>query len=70
MHPSSDLDLLIVRETNARPLDRADDLYLEAPSRIGFDAVVVTPDEFRDRLPRTPFGRTVLSQMTLLDERR
>ncbi|MEO6991428.1 MAG: nucleotidyltransferase domain-containing protein [Candidatus Baltobacteraceae bacterium] len=70
VHPWSDLDLLVVRETNARPLRRADDIYLEAPSQVGFDVVVVTPRELRESLPLTPFGRTILSQARTLYERR
>jgi predicted nucleotidyltransferase len=69
VHPWSDLDLLIVRETSAPPLHRADDLYQEAPLRVGFDALVVTPDEYRERLPLTPFGRTILGQARRLYER-
>jgi predicted nucleotidyltransferase len=70
IHPWSDLDLLVVRETDAAPLHRADDLYREAPVSVGFDAVVVTPQEYRDRLPQTPFGRTILAQAEALYERR
>jgi predicted nucleotidyltransferase len=70
IHPQSDLDLLIVRETTALPPHRADDIYREAPVMVGFDALVVTPNEYRNRLPLTPFGRTVLSQARPLYERR
>jgi uncharacterized protein len=70
VHPWSDLDLLIVRETDAPPLHRADDVYQEAPVTVGFDALVVTPREYSERLPLTPFGRTILGQAESLYERR
>lgn len=59
--PTSDLDILIVRETNRRNVDRAADIAFAARGAVPFDFVVVTPTEFADTLPTTSFGRTILA---------
>ncbi|MGH7728799.1 MAG: nucleotidyltransferase domain-containing protein [Vulcanimicrobiaceae bacterium] len=59
--PTSDLDVLVVRATELPPHDRGDDLYAEAKVDVGLDLVVVTPQEHRERLPATSFGRVILA---------
>lgn len=59
--PSSDLDLLIVRETSLPFRDRGDDLRMEAGPRVQLDLIVVTPTEFDSILPSNSFGQTILS---------
>ncbi|MBC5799675.1 MAG: nucleotidyltransferase domain-containing protein [Candidatus Eremiobacteraeota bacterium] len=63
--PRSDLDLLVVRETSLRGPERGADLAGAADLGIEFDLIVVTPDEYRDRLPTTSFGRTILETAKL-----
>jgi len=58
--PRSDLDLLVVRETAIRGIERAADLAVAADLGIELDLIVVTPTELRDALPTTSFGRTLL----------
>lgn len=41
--PTSDLDVLVVRETDLGIVDRAADLKLAARARVWLDLVVVTP---------------------------
>ncbi len=65
--PESDLDLLVVRNTNLPQHDRADDLIAAAQGRIRLDIIVVTPQEFRQRLPTTTFGTTILESMRRID---
>ena len=62
VRPRSDLDLLVVRDTTVRRIDRDLDLRLAFDVPVGIDVVVVTPDEFANRLPKTGFGRTILAQ--------
>ena len=66
--PTSDLDVLIVRETELRGARRAIDLA-EATTRVvvPLDLIVVTPEEFRDRLPISSFGRTILRDARRVD---
>lgn len=61
----SDLDVLVVRETTLRGPGRGTDLAIAADLGIELDLIVVTPEEFRDRLPTTSFGRTILGSARL-----
>jgi len=58
--PTSDLDVLVVRETGLGIVDRVADLKLAARSPVGIDLVVITPDELRTTFAASSFGRTVL----------
>ncbi len=59
--PRSDLDLLVVRDTDVRGIERGADLAGDAAVGVSLDLIVVTPAEFRDRLPHTSFGRTLMA---------
>ncbi len=59
--PTSDLDVLVVRDTDLGIIDRAVDLKRAARSRVNVDLVVVTPYEFANTFPVSSFGRTVLA---------
>ncbi len=65
--PRSDLDLLVVRETDLLGPERGADLVGEAALGVELDLIVVTPDEYRERLPATSFGRTILASARRLD---
>lgn len=65
--PESDLDLLVVRNTSLPQHDRADDLIAAAQADVRLDVIVVTPDEFANRLPTTTFGATILRTMRRVD---
>lgn len=58
--PTSDLDVLIVRETQLGAVDRVADLKFAARSAVGVDLIVITPEEMRTTFAATSFGRTVL----------
>ena len=65
--PKSDLDLLVVRETALVGPERGVDLVVEAQLDVPCDIVVVTPAEYRERLPLTSFGRTILATARRVD---
>ena len=65
--PTSDLDLLVVRETTERRPLRDCDIHLAYRGAIPLDIVVVTPNEYRDILPTTSMGRTILHDAKRLD---
>lgn len=64
--PTSDLDVLIVRETSLGIVDRVADLSFAARSRVPIDLVVVTPGELESTFAASSFGRTVLEQARLV----
>jgi len=58
--PTSDLDVLIVRDTRLGAVDRVADPKLASRGRTGIDLVVVTPDEFRTTFRASSFGRSII----------
>jgi predicted nucleotidyltransferase len=64
--PASDLDILVVRDTAVRGADRDRDLRIAFNAPVPLDLVVVTPEEYAQRLPATAFGRTILAEARLV----
>lgn len=50
IHEWSDIDLLIVKETKRRPLERISEVCQLIKPRVGIDLFIYTPDEFRTLL--------------------
>jgi uncharacterized protein len=66
----SDLDLVIVKETDQRFLDRIKEVMLLLRPRVGVDILVYTPDEFEDLCRERPFVRTeIVEKGKILYER-
>ena len=55
VHRSSDIDLVVVRESNQRFLDRLDELYQAVKPNYGIDLFVYTPEEFEEMSVTNPF---------------
>ncbi len=51
-HIDSDVDLLVVTETNGRPLRRAAEIYRSLPHDVPIDILVRSPEQMRDPSPR------------------
>lgn len=65
--PTSDLDLFVVRDTTMRHALRDRDIRLAYSGGVPLDIVVVTPSEFRDALPTTGMGQTILRDARRID---
>ncbi len=61
----SDIDLIVVKETEKRLLDRLDEFYDDA--REAMDVLVYTPQEFEEMKER-PFVRRALKEGRILYE--
>lgn len=48
VHEGSDLDLVIIKETPKRPIDRQVEVYGLVKPEVGIDLFIYTPKEFRD----------------------
>lgn len=59
--PTSDLDILIVRDTELGIVDRVADIAFAARGRVAIDFIVVTPQERATTFAASSFGRTVLA---------
>lgn len=46
IHEGSDLDLLIIKETSKRPIERQVEVYRLVKPEVGMDVFVYTPKEF------------------------
>jgi predicted nucleotidyltransferase len=68
VHRSSDIDLVVVRESNQRFLDRLDEIYRAVKPNYGIDFFVYTPEEFKEMSVKNPFLRRALKEGRLLYE--
>jgi predicted nucleotidyltransferase len=68
VHQSSDIDLLIVRKSNQRFLDRWDELYHAVKPNYGIDFFVYTPEEFEEMSVTSPFLKRAVKEGRLLYE--
>ena len=59
--PTSDLDVLVVRDTDLGIVDRVADLALAARGPVPLDLIVVTPEERATTFAASSFGRTILA---------
>ena len=67
---ASDLDILVVRKTDVRRVERDSAIRIAFDVPVGLDCIVVTPEEYRDVLPTTSFGQTILATAVRLDATR
>ena len=66
----SDIDLVIVAETEARFLDRSKEMLKLLQPRVGLDVLVYTPDEFERLCHERPFFQEeILKKGKVLYER-
>ena len=56
-----------MRKTKARLAERDIEIRIVLDVPIGLDCIVVTLEEYRDVLPTTSFGRTILATAVRLD---
>ena len=55
VHEWSDIDLLIIKDTDKRFLDRSKELFYLLRPQVGLDLLVYTPHEFEQLLQEQPF---------------
>jgi predicted nucleotidyltransferase len=68
VHRSSDIDLVVVRESDQRFLDRLDELYQAVKPNYGIDLLVYTPEEFEEMSVTNPFLKRAVKEGRLLYE--
>ena len=65
LHEGSDIDLIVVRETDKKFLDRLDEFYIDASEPL--DILVYTPEEFEEMKNR-PFIKRAMKEGRILHE--
>jgi len=68
VHRSSDIDLIIVKDSNQRFLDRLDEFYQAIKPNYGIDFFVYTPKEFEEMSVTNPFLKRAVKEGRLLYE--
>ena len=70
MHKSSDIDLIIVKKTKKKFLERLDEFYNYLNPQVAVDILVYTPEEFEEMKENNPFIMTALKQGRIIYERK
>jgi predicted nucleotidyltransferase len=65
---ASDIDVIVVMDTDKRFMERLDELYRAAASRVALDILAYTPDEFARMKTHNSFVRTALENGKVLYE--
>lgn len=63
---TSDIDLIVVQDTDKRFLDRLDEIYSAVQPRMALDVLVYTPEEFVSMKESSSFVRRALSEGRVL----
>ena len=69
VHSYSDLDLIIVKRTEAPFFERLDEFYARLPVSVGMDILVYTPEEFHEMRKTRAFLRNALKTGKVIYER-
>lgn len=70
IHSGSDLDLLVVWDTDLRFMDRLEVIYRTVSPAVALDLLVYTPREFAELEKTRPFIRQIVSEGKILYEAR
>jgi len=70
IHNGSDLDLLVVWDTDLRFMDRLDVIYRTVSPAVALDLLVYTPQELAELEKTRPFIRQIVSEGKILYEAR
>jgi len=70
IHKASDIDLIIVKRTEKRFLDRLDEFYSRLNPRVGVDIFVYTPEEFAEMKDHNPFLKKAIEEGVIIYEKR
>lgn len=66
---TSDIDIVIIKKTKKRFLDRLEDIYVAIKPRVAVDILVYTPEEFEKLQEESSFVRQILREGKVLYEK-
>lgn len=69
IHKASDIDLILVKKTEKKFLERLEEMYEVLEPRVAVDIFVYTPEEFEEMKEVNPFIKKALENGKLLYER-
>lgn len=69
IHAQSDIDLIIIKKTSKRLLDRLEELYRILKPRCGIDILAYTPEEFSEMAKTNRFIKNAVKNGIVLYEK-
>uniref|UniRef100_A0A7V5XHR7 Nucleotidyltransferase domain-containing protein n=1 Tax=Thermodesulfobacterium geofontis TaxID=1295609 RepID=A0A7V5XHR7_9BACT len=69
IHKASDIDLIVVKRTYKRFLDRLDEFYSQLNHKVAIDIFVYTPEEFEEMKESNSFIKRALNQGLIVYEK-
>lgn len=69
VHKSSDLDILIIKKTDKKFLDRLEEFYQHLKPRLAMDILVYTPEEFEELKRSNQFIKSALEKGEVIYEK-
>ena len=69
VHKSSDIDIIVIKKTDKKFLDRLDEFYDHLKPRVAVDILVYTPEEFEKMRRSNQFIRHALKNGRILYEK-
>lgn len=69
VHSTSDIDLIIIKKTSKRFMDRLDEFYNCIIPDVSTDILVYTPEEFEEMKLNSQFIRTALKNSKVIYEK-
>ena len=70
VHKSSDIDLIIVKKTKKKFLERLEEFYNYLNPQVAVDILVYTPEEFEEMKENNPFIMSAIKQGRIIYERK
>jgi len=70
VHKSSDIDLIVVKKTKKKFLERLEEFYNYLNPQVGVDILVYTPEEFEEMKEYNPFIMSAIKQGRIIYERK
>ncbi|MGQ9610229.1 MAG: nucleotidyltransferase domain-containing protein [bacterium] len=69
IHPTSDIDLIIIKETDKRFIERLEEFYTQVKPKIATDFFVYTPEEFDEIKKNNQFIKYALKTGKVIYEK-
>jgi predicted nucleotidyltransferase len=70
IHKTSDIDLIIVKESDKKFLDRLDEFYSKLNPKVAIEIFVYTPEEFEEMKENNSFIKRALREGVIIYEKK
>jgi predicted nucleotidyltransferase len=70
IHKTSDIDLIVIKKTDKKFLDRLDEFYSKLNPKVAIDIFVYTPEEFKEMKENNSFIKWALKEGVVVYEKK